>query len=199
MHCNMSIWKEGVNLVADASGKYQMGESAQHFMSGVLHNLSAVVAFTLPSKNSYRRLLPGCWAGAYRIWGQENRDAPIRLCSPPGCAPNTYTNFEVKSVDGTCNPYLALAAIIHAGLDGVRHKRSLPAPLRDSEAERVKDTLHLLPRSLDEAVAELEKNDALQAGFGEYAKHFATVRKFELTALADMSFEEERKLVSLRF
>jgi glutamine synthetase len=91
------------------------------FLQGLLDNIHAISAFSLPTAASYARMVDGVWSGGtYVCWGTENREAPIRLCGPQGSH-----NFELKCVDGTSSPYLLLAAIIAAGIDGVRNKKQL--------------------------------------------------------------------------
>lgn len=78
---------------------------------------------------SYNRLQPHTWSGAYKFWGNENKEAPMRATSPPGTPGGLASNFELKSFDGSANPYLGLAAIIAAGIDGLRRHLSLPEPV----------------------------------------------------------------------
>ena len=78
---------------------------------------------------SYDRLQPNTWSGAYLCWGNENREAPLRAASPPGTPDGLVSNFEIKSFDGSANPYLGLAAIVAAGIDGLRRHLSLPEPV----------------------------------------------------------------------
>lgn len=78
---------------------------------------------------SYDRLQPNTWSGAYLFWGNENKEAPLRAASPPGTPGGLTSNFEVKSFDGSANPYLGLAAIVSAGIDGLRQHLSLPEPV----------------------------------------------------------------------
>lgn len=77
---------------------------------------------------SYDRIQPNTWSGAYQCWGRQNREAPLRTASSPG-VPNGFTNFEVKVFDGCANPYLGLASIIAAGIDGLRRRLTLPEPV----------------------------------------------------------------------
>ena len=78
---------------------------------------------------SYDRIQPNTWCGAYHCWGKDNREAPIRTASPPGIGVTSVSNFEVKSFDGLANPYLGLASILCAGLDGLRNHIQLPQPI----------------------------------------------------------------------
>lgn len=77
---------------------------------------------------SYERIQPNTWSGAYKCWGRDNREAPLRTASPPGCDADMVSNFELKSFDGCANPHLGLAALIAAGMDGLRNHYPLPEP-----------------------------------------------------------------------
>lgn len=118
-HVHFSVWKEGRNLtegLADASTRDATGAA---FVAGVLHHLPALVAITAGGPTSSLRRAPGFWAGAFVCWGAANKEAPLRVLGD---------NIELKAVDATANPHLALAAIIAAGLDGVRGGAELPPP-----------------------------------------------------------------------
>lgn len=78
---------------------------------------------------SYDRLQPNTWSGAYQCWGRENKEAPLRAACPPGIPDGYVSNFEIKSFDGCANPHLGLAAILAAGIDGLRKHLSLPEPV----------------------------------------------------------------------
>jgi len=78
---------------------------------------------------SYDRIQPDTWSGAYQCWGKENREAPLRTACPPGVPLDLVSNFEIKSFDGCANPHLGLAAIIAAGIDGLRRDLKLPEPI----------------------------------------------------------------------
>jgi glutamine synthetase len=137
LHCHFSLWQGGVNLLqheppaaaaaAGAAAVPPPGEAAsgssggaaaglglsavgEAFLAGILAHLPALMCFTTPSPNSFRRLAPHCWAGAYQCYGANNREAPLRLCATPG-APEA-ANCELKAFDATANPHLAAAAMI---------------------------------------------------------------------------------------
>lgn len=95
---------------------------------------------------SYDRIQPNMWSGAYLCWGKENREAPLRAASPPGVAHGLISNFEIKAFDGCANPYLGLAAIISAGIDGLRRNLSLPEPV--GKLRHLLVVLSLLPSSM---------------------------------------------------
>lgn len=202
-HINMSLWQGGHNLVPEVTGIEGLSRIARAFIAGILHHLPALMALTTPSPNSYRRIRPHCWSGAFRCWGVDNREAAVRVPSDP--ATLIPTNFEIKTVDASANPYLALGAIIAAGLDGVR-RRLLPGePVRVdpgylSPEERTARGIDLLPKNLGEAIAHLKHDEMLLNALGsELAQAYIAVRSAEWEALKDMELEAEVKLLLQRY
>ncbi|CAL8471645.1 g11187 [Coccomyxa elongata] len=124
-HLHISLWKDKKNLVEGFS--VGEGSVAEAFLAGILSHLPALQAFTVPSPISYERLRPGCWSGAFQVWGVNNKEAPVRLCT---LADGSSRDFEFKALDATANPYLALAALLTAGLLGVKEKAVLPPALQ---------------------------------------------------------------------
>ncbi|KAJ4827758.1 hypothetical protein Tsubulata_019611 [Turnera subulata] len=119
----------------------------------------------LKSVASYDRLQPNTWSGAYLCWGKENREAPIRTACQPGTNDGSLSNFEIKSFDACANPYLALASIIAAGIDGLRRNLRLPEPVDINPS--MDANLQTLPQSLSESLEALEKDKALTDLLGE--------------------------------
>jgi glutamine synthetase len=153
---------------ADSNGLSQVG---YHFIGGVLAHLPALVALTCGSVNSYRRLAPQMWSSAYTCYGMDNREAAVRICSPLRGDPSSSVNLELKPSDSSGNPYLALGALIHAGLDGIRGKIDPgeainvdPALL--SDAERARLGAHRLPASLSAALDALVVDEVLMNALG---------------------------------
>ena len=143
----------GRNAFADPTDRNGLSQTGYHFIGGMLAHLPALVALTCASVNSYRRLAPQMWASAYTCYGMDNREAAIRVCSPLRGDPGSSVNLELKPSDSSANPYLALGAVIYAGLDGIRSKLDPgeavnvdPATL--SDAERAASGTHRLPASL---------------------------------------------------
>jgi glutamine synthetase len=130
-HVHLSIWQGNRNVFMGSGpgSKHGMSKAGQEFMAGVLLHLPSILAFTAPNPNSYARILPNTWSGAYQCWGRDNREAPIRTASPPGVDANMVSNFEIKAFDGCANPHLGLAAIIASGIDGLRKHLQLPEPV----------------------------------------------------------------------
>ncbi|KAK1289968.1 hypothetical protein QJS10_CPB18g01692 [Acorus calamus] len=115
---------------------------------------------------NYDRIQPNTWSGAYHCWGKENREAPLRTASPPGVLNGLVSNFEIKSFDGCANPHLGLAAIMAAGIDGLRRSLRLPKPTAETNPSG-DDSLARLPIELSESVEALEKDEVLKAIIGE--------------------------------
>lgn len=161
------------------------------------------MAITTPSPNSYRRLRPHCWSGAYCAWGMDNREAALRVPSNP--LPPSPTHVELKTVDGAANPYLALGGAIAAGLDGIAHGYPLPEPVQQdpgtlSEEERCDRGITLLPQSLDVALGALEANAVLLDALGKpLAQTHLAVRRAELAAMEGMTLEAEVNLLRDRY
>ncbi|XP_023638546.1 protein fluG [Capsella rubella] len=167
-HVHLSLWKNGENVfpASDKSSSLGISSIGEEFMAGVLFHLPSIVAIIAPLPNSYDRLQPNTWSGAFHCWGKENREAAIRTASPPGCPDGIFTNFEIKSFDGSANPHLGLAAIMAAGIDGLRRHLKLPSPIDVNPAD-VAATLSRLPESLSEAVEALDKDEVLHELLGQ--------------------------------
>lgn len=202
-HLHLSLWQQGRNLMPNATGVAGLSEVALNFIAGILHHLPALMALTTPSSNSYRRLQPQSWSGAFCAWGVDNREAAVRVPSDP-IAP-TPTHFELKTVDASANPYLALGAVIAAGLDGIRHHRQPGEPVAVdpatlSEAERNERQIARLPENLGRAIAHLRQDSVLLEALGApLAQAFLAVRTAEWHALKDLELEEEIKLLWERY
>ncbi|KAL9228092.1 hypothetical protein vseg_003706 [Gypsophila vaccaria] len=165
-HVHLSLWENGVNVFTGAAGsKHGMSEVGEEFMAGVLSHLPAILAFTAPNPNSYDRIQPDTWSGAYLCWGKENREAPLRTACPPGIPNGLVSNFEIKSFDGCTNPYLGLASIIAAGIDGLRKHLSLPLPI-EANPSSLDGELKRLPMTLIESVNALQKDNIFEELLG---------------------------------
>jgi glutamine synthetase len=168
-HLHASLWADGANAFADPAGRYGFSALGYHFLAGVLAHLPGLVALSCGSVNSYRRLAPNLWAGAFACYGPDNREAALRICSPIGAAGSV--NLELKPVDSTGNPYLALGAFIYAGLDGIRRELDpgepvLVDPATLSASERGRMNVAPLPGSLTAALDELEADPLLLSALG---------------------------------
>jgi glutamine synthetase len=120
-HAHISV--HSTTTQAGAKPPSQMSQQEQSFIAGLLEHLPAVAAFTLPTAASYKRAVDGAWSGGtYVSYGTENRECPIRLTNP---ASSSSRRFELRFIDGTANPHLAIAAIIRAGMTGLRERKLL--------------------------------------------------------------------------
>ncbi|CAM9003651.1 unnamed protein product [Rhodiola kirilowii] len=165
-HVHISLWENGKNVFMGSPGSSKNGISVigEKFMAGVLCHLPSILAFTAPIPNSYDRIQPNTWSGAYLCWGKENREAPLRTACPPGIPDGVVSNFEIKSFDACANPHLGLSAIIAAGIDGLRRNLTLPDPIDENPATR---NLKMLPRSLSESLEALQSDTMLRDLIGE--------------------------------
>lgn len=198
-HVHFSLWDQetGRNLLYDPTDARGLGAAGRHAIAGLLHHLPALVALTCPSYNSYRRLQPHAWSSAFTAWGFDNREAAVRVASPFHGREEQSYNVELKTVDGSCNPYIALGGIIAAVLDGIDHATEPgepcdtdPAHLDQSERER--RGIRRLPTTLAEALTNLERDAVLLGGMKDLMRRsFLAVRWSEEHAFHDRdeSFE----------
>lgn len=171
----------------------------ENFLAGLLTHFGSICPFILPDATSYNRTKENCWAGNYISWGIDNRESTVRLAYNPGV--NRKFRFEVKSVDGITNPYLAVSAIILAGLDGIRKNQQLtikeligaPANLEPKEKLQLKQ----IPTSIEEALSILEEPAEYELyckGMGKtLVDIFIAVRKTEADHMRKLSDEEQLK------
>jgi glutamine synthetase len=200
-HINLSLWQDDKNITGDTKDKTGLSKTAKHFIAGVLHHLPELTALTLSTRNSFRRIRPHFWAGAFTAWGYDNREAAIRVTRGKTGA----SRFELKAADASANPYLALSGMLAAGLDGLEQKLELPDettvdPGLLSEAEQKSNHVHALPTSLGEALEALQNNKVLLDALGsERAKAYLAVKKMEWEALKDVTLEDEVKMLAERY
>ncbi|MDF7663707.1 type I glutamate--ammonia ligase [Bifidobacterium sp. ESL0763] len=166
MHCHQSLWKDGKPLFYDENGYGGLSDMARWYIGGLIKHASSVLAFTNPSLNSYKRLVPGYEAPTNLVYSARNRSAAIRIPFA-GTAP-AAKRLEFRVPDPTCNPYLGFSAQLMAGMDGVLNHIEPPAPVDkdvyELPPEELKNMKHV-PASLDEAMDALEEdNDFLTAG-----------------------------------
>ena len=169
MHFNVSLFKGKVNAFYDESTELGLSETAMQFMAGVLKHVQGFTAVTNPTVNSYKRLVPGYEAPCYVAWSAQNRSPLIRIPSSRGIS----TRVEVRSVDPSANPYLAMAVILEAGLEGIRKAMTPPPAINRniyvmSEEERQSNGIDNLPAALDDALALLAKDEVVQSALGSH-------------------------------
>jgi glutamine synthetase len=198
-HIHFSLWDtvSGQNLLHDPSGPYGISPLGYQAIAGVLAHLRGLVALTAPTVNSYRRLQPRSWSSAFSCYGPDNREAALRLPSVFWGREAASTNFELKPCDPSCNPYLALGAVIAACLDGITRGLKPPAamtvdPATLSEEERERMGVARLPLTLDEALLALEEDSVLtQALGGPLAREYLIVKRAEVESFKDQGLEFE--------
>jgi glutamine synthetase len=203
-HLHHSLWEQSRagqpgerNLLHDAGDRRGLSELAYHWIGGLLAHLPGLVALTCGSVNSYRRLVPQSWSSAFTCWGMDNREAAVRVPSRMWGLEEASANLELKPSDATGNPYLALGAVIHAGLDGIRNQLDPGRPVEVdpatlSRTTRKRRAINRLPASLGEALDALEADELLMEALGPLRRTaYLSVKRAEVAAFAarDAAFE----------
>jgi len=172
MHTHQSLhdFESGVNLFADTVSEYGLSDTARYFLAGQLEHAPAMCAVLAPLVNSYKRLGTSFEAPVHVTWAHVNRSALIRV---PSTAPGKeyHTRLELRCPDPTANPYLAMAVMLQAGLDGIRHKMPLPDPLEATLMEGMPGRMRqiaVLPHSLDAALEAVSNDDVSLSALGPY-------------------------------
>ncbi len=168
MHINMSLSKDGKNVFDDQNGENGLSREAYWFMGGLMKHVKGICAVTNPLVNSYKRLKPGFEAPVYIAWSTLGANTLIRIPNIRG----EHTRIELRSPDPSANPYLAIAACLMAGLDGIRNKIDPGAQVRDninsiSEEEAVRRGIEELPTDLFQACKEMKQDSLLRDLVGE--------------------------------
>jgi glutamine synthetase len=175
----------GANVFFDPAGDYQLSATGGHFIAGQLAHARGMCAIIAPLVNSYQRLMGGAEAPAQVSWARLARSALVRV---PEATPGLGTRVELRGPDPSCNPYLAFAAMLKTGLDGIEHATPLPAPIEvpghsseeEAEAERRSDPL---PQMLNEALEELDWDPVVRAALGQpIYERFLAAKEQEWTA-----------------
>lgn len=170
MHTHQSLYNlAGENMFFDANGDNGLSDTARYYMGGILKHARALAAVTNPTVNSYKRLVPGFEAPVYVAWSYANRSCLVRVPAKRGAS----TRIEVRNPDPSCNPYLALAVMLKAGLDGIKNKTACPASIDQNiykmdESERIEKGIDSLPGNLLEALGELGKNELIKDALGSH-------------------------------
>ncbi|WP_047808384.1 type I glutamate--ammonia ligase [Desulfosporosinus acididurans] len=172
MHSNQSLFKDGKNAFYDPNDPLELSEIAYQYVAGLMKHARSFTAITNPTINSYKRLVPGYEAPCYIAWSGRNRSPLIRIPAKRGAS----TRIELRSPDPSCNPYLALAVQLKAGLDGIKNKLT-PPPAVDmnifamTNEERANVNIGSLPGSLKEALDELAQAPVMQEALGNHIYH----------------------------
>jgi glutamine synthetase len=173
MHVHQSLFdKKGKNLFFNAKDKYKLSETAYHYLAGQLAHAKAMTAIVAPTINSYKRLVSGYEAPVYICWGQVNRSALIRI---PRYSPGRElsTRMELRCPDPSCNPYLAFAVMLKAGLDGIKKGTKPPKPVEEDVyqfgSKRLAELkIETLPFSIKRAIEELGKDEVVKEALGKH-------------------------------
>jgi glutamine synthetase len=199
MHTHMSLFKDGENAFHDPDDEFNLSETAHSYLAGVLEHAPAITAVSNPTVNSYKRLVPGYEAPVYVAWSDRNRSALIRK---PAARIPAASRVEARFPDPSCNPYLAFAALIHAGLDGIEEGLDAPDPIRENiyefdDEKREEYGIETLPSNLGEAVEALENDEVILDALGDHiGEKFVEAKTQEFKEyLVDVSeWEVERYL-----
>jgi glutamine synthetase len=168
MHTHQSLWKEGTPLMADKSGYAGLSQLARAYVGGLLAHAPALLAFCAPTTNSYRRLVPGYEAPVNLVYSQRNRSAAIRI--PMYSSSPKAKRVEFRCPDATANPYLAFAAMLMAGLDGVENDLDPGSPADFDLFEDPSERIAQVPGSLAEALDALEADHAFLTRGGVFSE-----------------------------
>ncbi|PXV67600.1 glutamine synthetase [Halanaerobium congolense] len=181
MHVHQSLFKDGKNVFYDENDRLGLSKTAYHYIGGLLKHARAITAITNPSINSYKRLVPGYEAPVYVAWSSANRSALIRIPAARGAG----TRLELRNPDPSANPYLAIAVMLKAGLDGIKNEIEPPAEVLEniyemSAAKKEESKIESLPANIDKAVSLLLKDEVITSVLGEHVlEHFVAAKKVE--------------------
>lgn len=169
MHMNQSLMRDGENAFYDPSAPNQLSDAAMYYVGGLMKHAKAITALTNPQVNSYKRLVTGYEAPVYIAWSARNRSPLIRVPAKRGMS----TRIELRSPDPSCNPYLALAVCLKAGLDGIKNKINPPAPCdrniyEMTEEERREWGIGCLPKDLRQALHCLHQDEVIKEALGPH-------------------------------
>ncbi|MDZ5504513.1 type I glutamate--ammonia ligase [Enterococcus cecorum] len=195
MHCNMSLFKDNQNVFFDPEGPLQLSQTAYHFLGGLMEHARAFTAVCNPTVNSYKRLVPGYEAPVYVAWSGRNRSPLIRVPESRGLS----TRLELRSVDPAANPYLAMAVLLEAGLDGITRELT-PPPAVDrniyimNEEERAEALIKDLPSTLHNAIKELRVDPVMVDALGQHIfSNFVEAKRMEWASFRQTVSEWERE------
>ncbi len=172
MHTHQSLFAGDRNVFYDATDEYHLSATGKHYIAGILWHAREICSVICQWVNSYKRLVPGYEAPVYICWARRNRSALVRIpMYKPG--KEAATRVELRAPDPACNPYLAFAVMLAAGLRGIKEKYPLPPPVEKdvydmSEGERAALDIGRLPSSLGEAIAETERSDLVREALGDH-------------------------------
>jgi glutamine synthetase len=196
LHLHLSLWDSqapGINCFQHPQRPGQLSILAHHFIGGILAHLPALMALTCGSVNSYQRVQPQHWSAAYACWGIDNREAGVRVPSTYWGRETEALHLELRSCDHSANPYLALGALLAAGLDGLERRLDPGEPLGVDpgalpEEERALLGIHRLPTTLAEALSALEQDAVLTEALGPLlSRAYLAVKRQEIAFCQEMT------------
>lgn len=198
MHLSLAESAGGKNLFFDSDDSYGLSKLARHFVAGLLAHARGMIAVLAPLVNSYKRLVPGFEAPVYLIWGRTNRAQLVRVPRINPARPQS-ARVELRCADPACNPYLALAVILAAGLDGIRRELPLPPPIEEDlfQVDMRARQFDVLPATLGAALDELQRDDVVCEALGPHIlERFieARVREWEEYSRSISQWELDRYL-----
>ncbi|WP_206830508.1 type I glutamate--ammonia ligase [Alicyclobacillus fructus] len=195
MHTHLSLFRDGQNAFYDPDGEMGLSQTALHFVAGLLEHARAFTAICNPLVNSYKRLVPGYEAPSYIAWSGKNRSPLVRVPAARGMS----TRVEVRSPDPSCNPYLAIASLLAAGLDGIERELEPPPPVNRNiymmtEAEKEEAGIRSLPSNLNEALDALIRDPVIMEALGDHVLlHFIEAKRIEWNMFRTQVTEWERE------
>jgi glutamine synthetase len=172
MHVHQSLFRGNENAFYDKNDKYLLSKVAKAYIAGLLKHAREICLVVAQWVNSYKRLVPGYEAPVYVSWARRNRSALVRIPTYK-LGKEKATRAEFRCPDPACNPYLAFAVMLAAGLKGIKENYELSEPVEEDifhmgEKERVKRGIAMLPGSLGEAIAEAEKSSLVRETLGDH-------------------------------
>ncbi|MFC4410358.1 type I glutamate--ammonia ligase [Chungangia koreensis] len=181
MHSNVSLFKGEENAFYSEEDALQLSDTAYQFIAGILKHVKGFTAITNPTVNSYKRLVPGYEAPSYVAWSCKNRSPLIRIPASRGLS----TRVEIRSVDPSANPYLAMAVILKAGLEGIKQQLTPPKEVNQniyemSEEELKEKNIDSLPENLKAALFELKSDEVIREALGVHIyENFVEAKRIE--------------------
>ncbi len=202
-HIHLSIEKDGKNIFESFNSQNADSQLAKYAIAGILHHLPALMAISTPGTNSFKRIKPHFWSGAFNCWGFDNREAAVRVISKPNS--QEISHFELKTSDGTANPYLVLGMIISVMLYGIEHQLILsdamdcdPGHLSGSVLKQKK--ISALPEDFDVALYQYYHNIYFREVMGELLfNSYYAVKKYELEHTVRFKVDEEREMFENKY
>lgn len=201
MHLNMSLYRDGRNAFADEDSADGLSETAHYFIAGLMKHMKGMTLITNPLVNSYKRLVPGFEAPVYLAWSKANRSPLIRVPASGG----ESTRIELRSPDPCCNPYLALALCLAAGMDGIRSRLEIPQSVDRNifamtPEERQNLGIERLPATMGEAIAEFERDSFVQQVLGRHiTENYLQGKRAEWAAYQARVTDWEREQYLLKY